>query len=43
MVEQITGHARAMLVARQAGGNQAEVQRLADEIKTLVDQLHKQV
>jgi len=32
-----------MLIARSAEGNQAEVQRLVEEVKTLVDQLHKQV
>jgi hypothetical protein len=43
VVEQITGHAQAMLLAPHAEGNRAEVQRLVDEVKTLVDQLHKQV
>jgi hypothetical protein len=43
VVEQITGHARAMLLVPPAEGSRAEVQRLADEIKTLADQLHKQV
>jgi AcrR family transcriptional regulator len=43
VVEQITGHAQAMLLVPPAEGSRAEVQRLADEIKTLADQLHKQV
>src|ERR1700744_4174820 len=43
VVEQITGHAQAMLIARSAEGKQAEVQRLVEEVKPLVDQHHKQV
>jgi AcrR family transcriptional regulator len=43
VVQAVTGHAQAMLIADHAGGNQAEIARVVDEVKTLVDYLHKQV